>query len=574
MEETATIIEAGTHDFVFAARAGVRYDVDVRVGEEAIGAVWVGDASRRNDEPLCRCNSVESLDLRSVCDPRCDFRFCNNPFAPMDCSRGCLWCNVQPGACSDGLPSSPGTEISSLACAGVTVEVPKDGVTGTLLFILPPGATESGHAVASQTTNVADKGLGFTAAATGDFTANLYSFEGSGPVNLRVTAVGTAEQRSPPVVADGAPHVLEVSCLTNHCRFGYDGTAAYDGDGGGFDLRLPNAEAGIAYAVSILLPRGHTAAQVTATFYQADAAAGSAGFSPTVDGPLGEWPTTPPGHQSYAEYGGCSNADRSCISEIRASYGIHPGGRFGAVLKGTWVAPAGGVWLLRVVANCAVPFYHDVQAEGCQIDQTSYNCQQTAAGTYNSDCTSALELTVTPNAYFYDDDVGPSGATTSGEGEVTVLSTPVTGGVERTDTIALSREQVEAMAAAMFAATPPEERTVAASPTLEEMVTAGTAANAMLFSMLTTQQQPHVVYPLIFTGDSDTSGAGKGGGHHRRTQQRGDSLRVRIETHAPTPSEAHRAVTRLISDTGASLVESPTPNKGRRILVETHTKHT
>ena len=115
---------------------------------------------------------------------------------------------------------------------------------------------------------------------------------------------------------------------------------------------------------------------------------------------------------------------------------------------------------------------------------------------------------------------------------------------------------------------------MAAPPTLEEMVVAGTEANEMLSSMFTAQQQPHVVYPLIFIGDSDSAeSAGKGGGH-RRAQHRGDRLRVRIETHAPTPSEAHRAVTRLLSETGAELVDPSTPNKGRRILAEAHTKQT
>ena len=33
LEETATIQDLQTHDFVFAAQSGVRYGVDVRVGE-------------------------------------------------------------------------------------------------------------------------------------------------------------------------------------------------------------------------------------------------------------------------------------------------------------------------------------------------------------------------------------------------------------------------------------------------------------------------------------------------------------------------------------------------------------
>jgi hypothetical protein len=116
-----------------------------------------------------------------------------------------------------------------------------DGVTATILYVLPPGATAGGatdtsQAVTTQTTAAADKGLGFTAAATGDFTARVEAIEGSGPVTLTATAVGTAEHRSPPLRADGRPHPLEVSCYFSSCTFGYDGATVYDGDGSGFDL--------------------------------------------------------------------------------------------------------------------------------------------------------------------------------------------------------------------------------------------------------------------------------------------------------------------------------------------------
>ena len=118
----------------------------------------------------------------------------------------------------------------------VDVRVGGNGVTGTDIWVLPPGATDTSQAVATQTTVTADKGLGFTAAATGDFTARVRAYEGSGPVTLTATAVGTAEHRSPPLRADGRPHPLEVSCLLDDCTFGYDGASVYDGDGSGFDL--------------------------------------------------------------------------------------------------------------------------------------------------------------------------------------------------------------------------------------------------------------------------------------------------------------------------------------------------
>ena len=118
----------------------------------------------------------------------------------------------------------------------VDVRVGGKGVTSILLWVLSPGATDTGQAVATQSLIAADKGLGFTAAATGDFTARVYAHEGSGPVTLTATAVGTAEHRSPPLRADGRPHPLEVSCSMTRCAFGYDGASVYDGDGSGFDL--------------------------------------------------------------------------------------------------------------------------------------------------------------------------------------------------------------------------------------------------------------------------------------------------------------------------------------------------
>eukprot|EP01046_Picozoa_sp_COSAG06_P008993 COSAG06_NODE_462_length_15394_cov_16.361164_1_plen_248_part_10 len=239
---------------------------------------------------------------------------------------------------------------------------------------------------------------------------------------------------------------------------------------------LPDAEAGRAYAFAIELPAGQSAAQISITVYQANAAAGSAGFKATVGGPMGWWNVTPPGHHSYAENNGCSNEDRSCFSHsgIAASYGIHPGGRYGSVLKGTWVAPADGKWLLRVVTNCDVVFYSNVEAEGCEFADGGYWCEPTADGTDNSECASTLQVTVTPDAYFADDNnadsLQPSGGASDDR------SGPVAGSAERTDTIVLSRAEVEAQAQAVFDATPVAERTMAAPPTLEEVLVGGSEA--------------------------------------------------------------------------------------------------
>eukprot|EP01046_Picozoa_sp_COSAG06_P018633 COSAG06_NODE_1303_length_9931_cov_69.878255_3_plen_110_part_00 len=84
-----------------------------------------------------------------------------------------------------------------------------------------------------------------------------------------------------------------------------------------------SGQAGRAYAFMIEMTDQTTAANVIATFYQAGAAAGSAGFEPVVEGPMGDWPSTPAGHQSFAESEGCTNEDRSC-TDIPVFFGVHP----------------------------------------------------------------------------------------------------------------------------------------------------------------------------------------------------------------------------------------------------------
>lgn len=202
LEETATIQDGQTHDFVFAAQSGVRYDVDVRVGEGSGTSVPCTGNGYDNSHGAGECDRIMSS-------------------AGGSCARDfCATCGQYAHVCDR-------------TCGFLCTE---DGVTTTVLHVLPPGATDTSQAFASSTLAAADKGLGFTAAATGDFTAKVTAHDSSGPVTLTATAVGTAEHRSPPLRADGRPHPLEVSCYLNQCAFGYDGASAYDGDGSGFDL--------------------------------------------------------------------------------------------------------------------------------------------------------------------------------------------------------------------------------------------------------------------------------------------------------------------------------------------------
>jgi uncharacterized coiled-coil protein SlyX len=133
--------------------------------------------------------------------------------------------------------------------------------------------------------------------------------------------------------------------------------------------------------------------------------------------------------------------------------------------------------------------------------------------------------------------------------------------VERTDTLVVDRGEVEALALILWQGTPAEQRTLAAPPTVDEMLVSGSEANALLVSLFTVEQQPHVSYPLMI--QLDDGAGGTGGGGHRRTQRTGGSdLRVQILTRAPTPAEAQRAMDSIAVQSGAPAVAGP--GKGRR----------
>ena len=96
-----------------------------------------------------------------------------------------------------------------------------------------------------------------------------------------------------------------------------------------------------------------------------------------------------------------------------------------------------------------------------------------------------------------------------------------------------------------------------APPTLEEMLVAGTPANAMLSSMLTAQQQPHVVYPLAIEPVSGTSEGTAGQGHRLRQLQGAEpepepedeaiAVRASLKIKAPTGQHAAQLASHLVS---------------------------
>lgn len=234
-------------------------------------------------------------------------------------------------------------------------------------------------------------------------------------------------------------------------------------------------------------------------------------------------------------------------SGIIYTNGCEQGGTFEHLLKGTWVAPTSGPVLLQLLLNCDVPFFSDVQADGCQVDfhgqANTFGCEFVDGGIDNSACDSELRLTVTPGAYFALDVDG------DGADESTQLTF---GSAQRTDTIVIERAEVEARAAALWQAEARHRPQMGPdhAPSLNEMLVSGSEANALLTSMFTTEQQPHVIFPLsiepisAFPGDT---GHRRMQGSEPEPEPEVDGIRVSVKTQASSGEHANIIADRLIS---------------------------
>ena len=225
---------------------------------------------------------------------------------------------------------------------------------------------------------------------------------------------------------------------------------------------------------------------------------------------------------------------------------MHPGGNFARRATATWAAPATGLVLLRVAANCDVVFFSDAEAEGCDVGMNggkAYDC----LGSNNGVCAAELKLAITRNAYFVE------GLAVAAE----MFPQPTTGKAVRTITVNFSGTEVEALAAEMFAAQPAADRTLAIPPSIDEVLTPESEAQALLAAMFTTKQQPHLIFPTeidTLTAEmfDSSMGAQSRGGHRRQQsaspQSQGEAIvgvRISLRAEAPTEAEAQAAVMTL-----------------------------
>ena len=103
----------------------------------------------------------------------------------------------------------------------------------------------------------------------------------------------------------------------------------------------------------------------------------------------------------------------------------------------------------------------------------------------------------------------------------------------------IRRDQVEALLCSRFVKLSAEKRGgMAACPTLDDALVAGTPAHAILASIFVVQQEPFVT----------NLGAG-----HRRLQTAGDTLYVPVDVHAQTPAGASKGAHRIAEAVGGTV---------------------
>ena len=170
---------------------------------------------------------------------------------------------------------------------------------------------------------------------------------------------------------------------------------------------------------------------------------------------------------------------------------------------------------------------------------------------------------MTPDAYYdQQPDAGPPSGGSAGGAAAAQQQQPISGGAERTDTLVVDRGEVEAQALILWQDTPAEQRTLTAPPTVDEMLVSGSEANALLTSMFTVEQQPHVIYPLSIqaSGLSQGGSAGDGKGGHRRQLEGAEpepepeaDLTIQIRGRAPTRSHLDGAFDKLALSYGVCM---------------------
>ena len=137
---------------------------------------------------------------------------------------------------------------------------------------------------------------------------------------------------------------------------------------------------------------------------------------------------------------------------------------------------------------------------------------------------------------------------------------------EQVGTVVVDTASLETQAASMYNADPEKYPSLAAPPTLDEMMVGGSSVAGILASIFVNEQQPHSVELASASLeppdglDIDAHGSCWG---HRRTQRTGDAVYVQITTIAPTASGAEHAAQGIVGRLGGTVyAQTPGANQG------------
>lgn len=241
----------------------------------------------------------------------------------------------------------------------------------------------------------------------------------------------------------------------------------------------------------------------------------------------------------------CDNGDSECLTRIGYPgfkfFGTHPGQSSPRTMLGNWVAPSSGTFLVRLLVNCDIPWYTDLQVPG--------------SGRLAKVCASTVRLTATADAYFNEQvQEEATAAEAAADLGVTFVAQPETGQAMQVVTVNLDRSVIELNLVASCRSSPVHQALI------DDMLIPGSEGSAILASMFTAQQQPHFVVPIVLEPVSQTTATG--GGHRRaQTGARVSGLSVTLQAAAPTERDALLALESLqFTGSGRRHLLEDTPN--------------
>ena len=202
--QTVSLEESSTYDFYFEGTSGHRYEVTVRTVAGAGGHALCATNAYEDPttDPSTTCAAILASGATDCGDGDNSCRYAGDGECD-DGSAGVAYCSAGTDSADCGFgPTGIYRHLCDAACGFMCEQL---GIQDTVLFVLPPGGSDSAHAIVINTISSADKAVGFTAASTGKFAVRVRAHQGAGEITVNVENVGTALHRSPPLRGTLAP---------------------------------------------------------------------------------------------------------------------------------------------------------------------------------------------------------------------------------------------------------------------------------------------------------------------------------------------------------------------------------